>query len=207
MYTVDIADIASGWVTDGSQNFGVAITDDPSNTSTAYQVVFGPPSAISNMQATVEFTPPAAGTAQIPTDTGSAAPIGNPTGDLSTGVATPSVPSTPLLPVNTNTGSPPLTAAPPQPVSTGPASRPARITPIRYPAATSTPPLGFWVVGVVLAALVGMCMLELRRTPGIPAAAGERGVGRLLSRLAEQQQGASTGVGPEIRRTGDEKLA
>lgn len=203
-YSVDIASIANTWVS-GGQNFGVAITDDPSNGSTAYQVAFGPASAISKMQATIDYVPPQSGLTQGPTDNGNATPAGNP----STGVATPAAPSTPLFPVSSNAGRPPATAAPLAP-STAPT--PGARAPLEQAAtrsaATSTPPVGFWIVGVLLAALIAACVLELRGPPQIPNAGVERGVGRMLSRLAAQNEGGlSEGSGGlEVRRPGNEQL-
>ncbi|MHB1712403.1 MAG: DNRLRE domain-containing protein, partial [Acidimicrobiales bacterium] len=60
IYTADIAPIAQQWVQPGGNNFGVAITDDPQNTSTAYQAVFGPATAIAQLTASVTYSPPAA---------------------------------------------------------------------------------------------------------------------------------------------------
>jgi hypothetical protein len=200
-YSVDIASIATGWVADGGQNFGVAITDDPSNTSTAYQVVFGPGSAINKLQATVDYTPPSSdnglgGTSGVPVAGTEAPPA------TVSGTAIPSVPATPFaVPA---TGTPPVTAATPLPVATtapGTGKR-IRISPAGYPAATSTPPIGFWVAGLLLALLVALCMLELRRTPEVNLATTQRGVGRLLSRLATQDDGLSGERGDsETRRS------
>ena len=211
-YSVDITSIANSWVASGGQNFGVAITDDPSNASTAYQVVFGPASAISKLQATVDYVPPQSGPAQGPTDNGNAAPAGNASTGSTGGVATPAVPSTPLFPVSANAGIPPATAAPVQPpASTAPnlgARAPVNQAAARS-AATSAPPLGFWVVGVLLAGLVAACGLQLRRPPQIPDAGVERGVGRMLSRLAARNEGAPSeaGGGTEPRRDGNEQPA
>ncbi len=210
-YTVDVASIAGEWVSSG-QNLGVAITDDPSNTSSAYQVAFGPSSAINNLQATVEYVPPASGsglggsggvtpTAAGTTDTGS--------------LSTPSVPSvgaTPSgLPVTSEPASAPVTAALPQAPSVAPISQPARISPTvaRSQGASSVPPPGFWVVGALLALLIAACMVELRRSPESESTGGERGVGRMLSRLAmRDDDGRPTAGGNfEVRRSGNEGLA
>ena len=192
-YTVDIASIATGWVSGSGQNFGVAITDDPSNASTAYQVVFGPGSAISNLQATVDYAPPSSGLGAG--STGSETPAA---GDFSSapqsGVAAPSTPGSPVLPVTAAGGLAPATAPLAQPVpSTAPAARtPSGIRPVatQSAAASSIPPPGFWVVGALLAGLIGLCILELRRSPESELTR-ERGVGRLLSRIAAQEE-----VGP-----------
>ncbi|HEX4863190.1 MAG TPA: DNRLRE domain-containing protein [Acidimicrobiales bacterium] len=207
-YTVDITSIANSWVSGGGQNFGVAITDDPTNASTAYQVAFGPASAISKMQATIDYVPPQSGLTQGPTDNTNATPAGN-AGSIS-GVATPAAPSTPLFPVSSSAGSPPATAAPLPAPSTAP--NPSARAPVKQAAArsaaTSTPPVGFWIVGVLLAALIAACVLELRGPPEIPNAGVERGVGRMLSRLAARNEGSLSEAsgGLEVRRPGNEQL-
>ena len=192
-YRVDVASIASGWVSAGGENFGVAITDDPTNTTTAYQVVFGPSSAIGKLQATVVYVPPASDNSLgggLPASGNTSTP-----GGLS-GSATPGAATVPaLLPVSAGAGTPPETAAVPQAVPTTLAGRPANISPARFPAATSTPPVGFWVAGLLLAALIAVCMLELRLPPETPVTSSERGVGRLLSRLAAQDESAPLGGG------------
>jgi hypothetical protein len=199
-YRVDVASIATGWVSPGGQNFGVAITNDPSNATTAYQVVFGPPSAISTLQATVIYVPPASDNSLGGAAGGLPASGNASTPSALSGSAAPSAAaSAALVPISPTAGSPPETAAVPQAAPTT-AGIPARIRPTRFAAATSAPPVGFWVAGVLLAALIAVCMLELRLPPEAPLGSSERGVGRLLSRLAAGEEGASLGGGgTEVR--------
>jgi hypothetical protein len=183
-YTVDIASIAADWVADGGQNFGVAITDDPANTSTAYQVVFGPSTAIEKVQATVDYSPPTSGTGggSVPSETPAA--VGNP----SSGVVSPAVPASPVLPATGISGTPPETATPPPP-STGPSATLLRPKPAAaHHSATSTPPVGFWIAAALLALLVAACILELEQPPELALATSERGVGKLLSGLIARQE-------------------
>lgn len=208
-YTVDVASIAGEWVSSG-QNFGVAITNDPSNTTTAYQVAFGPSSAIGNLQATVEYVPPASGlgasSGVIPAAVGTS-------GTEPSAPAAPAVGATPsLLPVTSEPASAPATAAPAQAApSVAPIGQPSRVSPTatRSAAATSVPPAGFWVVGVLLAVLIAACMLELRRSPESELTVSERGVGRMLSRLAVRDvDGPPTTSGSfEMRRSENEGIA
>jgi hypothetical protein len=203
-YTVDISSIATGWVTSG-QNFGVAITDDPANTSTAYQVVFGPSSAIEKIQATVDYSPPASGVGGSPGN--ETPPVNIPSPESPSGGAAPS--ASPVLPATGTGGVAPATAEPPV-ASAVPATTPQRLktaAAARH-AATSAPPVGFWIVAALIAALVGACMLELRRPPELPLATTERGVGKLLSRLAVQQEESPAQAGGDfVRRPGNEQPA
>ncbi|HEX6394208.1 MAG TPA: DNRLRE domain-containing protein [Acidimicrobiales bacterium] len=188
-YTVDIASIASAWVANG-QNFGVAITDDPSNTSTAYQVVFGPSSAVEKIQATVDYSPPPSGLGGSSIGNETPAVVNGPSPEGPSGVAAPSVPASPILPATGTGGTPPATATPPVASTLPSATTPQRVksAAASHHTATSTPPAGFWIVAALLAALVGVCMLELRRPPEMSLATTERGVGKLLSHLAARQE-------------------
>ena len=209
-YTVDVASIAGEWVSTG-QNFGVAITNDPSNTTTAYQVAFGPSSAIGNLQATVEYLPPATGGGLgasggvIPSAVGTS-------GTESSAPAAPAIGASPsVLPVTSEPASAPAAAPAQAAPSVAPIGQPSRVTPtvIRPAAATNVPPAGFWVVGALLAVLIAACMIELSRSPESELTVSERGVGRMLSRLAlrEADGPPATGGSFEMRRSGNEGIA
>ena len=57
-YSADVARIAQTWLAGGLNN-GLAITDDPNNSSRPYQVVFGPAAAVKRLTAKVTYSPPA----------------------------------------------------------------------------------------------------------------------------------------------------
>ncbi|HVV75780.1 MAG TPA: DNRLRE domain-containing protein [Mycobacteriales bacterium] len=143
-YTVDIADIAQRWVKPNALNLGVAITDNPTNTLTAYQVVFGPPTALTGLAATVTYTAPASEPTSAPPSAGGRVVA---TGTGSGGDATPVTTTEPLPP-----GLPAQVAQPPAPTV-------APVTPVVAmtvkPADPSAPPLGFWVALVLIVLLLG----------------------------------------------------
>lgn len=88
-FSVDITPIAQQWVQAGALNFGVAITDNPANNSTPYQVVFGPAAKLTGLTATVTYTPPF--TLAATGGTGTQQP-------LSTGPSTAIAPAPPVAP-------------------------------------------------------------------------------------------------------------
>jgi hypothetical protein len=183
-YTADIASIAQQWLSSGGFNFGVAITDDPHNTSTAYQVVFGPASALSHLQAEVSYIPPAASpglstSPAVPPPAGPVAPTAP--AASATGTAASPVPSASSAPAATG----PALASPTSPARTGRSSQSTGAKASSPSgAASSVPPIGFWIAGILLALLVAACWIELGGPPIAPSAGRLRGVGRLLSQMA-----------------------
>jgi len=158
-YQVDIAPIAQGWVTAGVNN-GVAITDDPANSSVAYQLVFGPPAALAKVVGQVSYQPP--GSSSSPS-TGAGSVSAPPSAPSDTGSAVPTEPA-PALPPSATSGplpaepapvapTPPAAATPPSPtVSPGTSASAGRTG---APASSSSiPPAGFWAAGIVFLLLL-----------------------------------------------------
>ena len=179
-YQVDIASIAQPWVGSPGSNFGIAITDDPQNSSTAYQIAFGPAAALKQVEASVTYTLPQAVAPVVP-------PVSSPPATEAPPASVPTVPvsiSTPpvVTPVVTTptVPSPGLATTPPaSSTTTSPATTPAAI---KSPAtAGSAPPAGFWIAGLLLAAIFATCWYELGRAPARAAVARRRGVARLLA--------------------------
>ena len=174
-YTVDIADIAQRWVKPNGLNLGVAITDNPANMTTIYQVVFGPESALTGLTASVTYLPPASdsGGASPPPESSAPAP---PAGGTAAGPA-PVTTFEPLPP-----GMPAEVAQPPAPTV-------APVTPVVAmtvrPSDSSSPPLGFWIALVLILLLLGSTTVVLA-DPRIATTAvhPDRGVAKALrSRL------------------------
>ena len=179
-YKVDIASIAQQWVGSPGSNFGIAITDDPHNSTTAYQIAFGPASALKQVEASVTYTPPPASAAPSipPATTPGTLPASVPTAPGFTpppSVVTPAV-TTPTVP------SPGLAVPPPAASTTTTAPPAATPAAVKSPAtASSTPPAGFWIAGLLLALVVATCWYELGRVPARATVARRRGVARLLA--------------------------
>lgn len=192
-YKVDIAAIAEQWVAQGNASAGVAITDDPQNSTSSYQLVFGPAKALGAMAATVTYSPPPS-----PPDAGAAAvpPATLPSQPSPVPVTVPAqiapAPNT-ELPVGTITSPttptrPPGIANLPSGSSSGSgASGPTAASPAatKAPAtAGSAPPAAFWIAGLFLAIVLALCGLELGRTPTAAPASRRRGVAHLLAQRA-----------------------
>jgi hypothetical protein len=183
-FTTDIAAIAQQWVRAGALNLGVAITDNPANKSTAYQIVFGPQAALTNVRATVTYVPPP-GTPSPPTPAGGrVAPTPQPS--LPAGVIVPwqphrvpsvSQPSAAAAAPPTVAGQPSVTAASPA-VSAG-----------ALHAASSLPPAGFWI-SVALVCLLLVASAWVLADPEVPLGViADRGVARALrARIAAPRE-------------------
>jgi hypothetical protein len=164
-YTADIASIAQDWLT--GVNTGVAVADDPSNSQTAFQVVFGPPNAISDLSAQMTYVPGPSPTTEIVPGPGS-------------GTGAPFVPSTPspllsALPpgapgAGAASGATPSTTGPPAPQSQTRSSAPLG----RYALAGAAPPLGFWLAAVGLLALLLSASVVLGADPAVEPARRRR---------------------------------
>jgi hypothetical protein len=141
-YTVDIADLAQRWVSSNALNLGVAITDNPANSTTIYQVVFGPASVLGKLTAAVTYLAPDGGAAGQPNAGGAVPPP--------TAAPTPGhVPATfePLPP-----GMPAEVAQPP--AATVPSVAPVVAMTVQQ-GDSSAPPLGFWIALVLVVLLLG----------------------------------------------------
>ena len=164
-FTFAIPAIAQDWVDD--QNVGVALVNDPANTSTPFQAVF---TGAKTVKATMTFQPPLAVPASggsYGTGATSGAGSATGTGNSSTGTGTTSTPagagSVPSGPVNLPPSGPTTTTttpggatspqvAPPN-APTLPATTPAGLAAARHPA-PSAPNTAFWVAAAALALLV-----------------------------------------------------
>ncbi len=175
-YQADVASIAQGWLS--GNNTGVAVADDPSNTSTAYQVVFGPSSAITQLTAQMTYIPPAPGT-----------PVGNPEPDTTTTLAalpTESV-TAPFIPSVLT----PVAQTPTSPTTTVPAGKPGRSSALPPSAlASATPPGGFWLAAVLLVAVLLSASLVLGDEPAAEPARSRRRL--LLASTRRWQPGTGT---------------
>lgn len=184
-YSVDVASVAQSWVGPDGVNFGVAVTDNPSNTSTAYQAVFGPGSALTGLSASVTYIPSTQSSTGGTPPTGGGAPgPGGGSGPSSAGVGgalvAPVAPATqgPAAPT-----APAIASAPAAPATSVPNQSGSTIRRAVQPSgAGSNPPAGFWVAGALLLLMVAAAWLILQA----PAAGGSegpqrrRGVARLL---------------------------
>jgi hypothetical protein len=151
-YTADIAAIAQQWVERNALNLGVAIRDNPSNTSTVYQVVFGPSAALAQLTAHVTYRAPSAA-GSIAGGAGGRATAPSPA------VAPPPrsavAPPAPQPPPSSS-GQPAQVANPPAPV-VAPAHQAAAAA---QPPDGSAPPVGFWVaLALVLLLLVATAVV------------------------------------------------
>ncbi|MHB8681588.1 MAG: DNRLRE domain-containing protein [Acidimicrobiales bacterium] len=150
-YKADITSIAQGWTSGGAINFGVAVTDDPANTSTAYQVVFGPAASIARLTASVTYEPASSaggGVSSGDTTTGSTVFAG---GSFLSGL--------PSVPVPTGSAATPTTTAPVAP------TRSRALRSAAPAGAGAVPPAGFWIVGLLLLAVLLASSLVLGDEP------------------------------------------
>jgi hypothetical protein len=192
-YKVDITGIAEQWLSQGNASAGVAITDDPQNSTSSYQVVFGPAKALVAVAATVTYNPPASppdgGGVAVPPATSSApstpaqgtvpaqiTPAPNqevPVGTVPSPVSPSRSPGIANLPSGSASGS-----GGPNSTAASPAASKAPAT------AGSAPPGAFWIGGLFLAMVLALCGLELGRTPTPAPASRRRGVAHLLAQRA-----------------------
>ena len=155
-YTFEIPAIAQRWVDD--QNLGVALVNDPDNTSTPYQVVFSGPKTI---KASMSYTPgtPVPTQSTLPPVNSGGGTTSNSGSTSSGGFAPPPVGN---VPADTATG----------PTDNGPAPQvaPTATTPKLAPvakvtAASSLPGRGFWLGAAGVAVLILLMSLALGDQP------------------------------------------
>ncbi len=190
-YSADITPIAQSWVQQGAINTGVAVTDDPSNSTSAYQVVFGPTSAITQLTASVTYQPASsAANSSGPSPssgTGPSATLG--TGSVSVPSLGTSSPSTGgFTPVSTPSAT---SSKPSSNSSSAPTGRSA--TRATLSSASSAPPGVFWLAGVLLLMLLLSISLVLGDEPVAPPTRRRKLVGALT---AWQRSTASTSTEP-----------
>ncbi|HVS69301.1 MAG TPA: hypothetical protein VHE56_12170 [Mycobacteriales bacterium] len=167
-YTVDVADLAQRWVTPNGLNLGVAITDNPANSTTAYQVVFGPESALTGLTATVTYRAPAQ---SGPNGGGPPPPPASPGAGIGSGPV-PVITLSPLPP-----GLPAQVAQPPAPTVAPTAPVVAMSARSADP---SSPPVGFWVALILIVALLGTTTFVLADRRVAVALTPDRGVAKAL---------------------------
>ncbi|HLI55973.1 MAG TPA: hypothetical protein VKY26_02955, partial [Actinomycetota bacterium] len=173
------APIAQGWIT--GVNTGVAVADDPHNSQTAYQVVFGPAQSIAQLTAQITYVP-------------GSTTLGTPGSETTVPVETvpPASISVPFVP----TGASPSGASPATPSTTVPsANRSLGRSAIRNSGfASATPPGIFWVAVVLVLALLLSASVVLGDEPAEEPARGRR---RLLVASARQGQPGSGPARPD----------
>ena len=172
-YTADITSIAQGWLS--GINTGVAVADDPANSQTAYQVVFGPSQAISQLTGQVTYVPGSANTT------------------LNTPGANTTTPFDTVPPAAGNVALVPSTSPPEQTTATtAPTTGPSK--PLKNSALGATsfagaaPPGVFWVAAVLILALLLSASLVLGDEPTDEPQRGRR---RLLLASGRQLQDRS----------------
>jgi hypothetical protein len=176
-YTFQITSIAQSWIDD--QNLGVALVNDPDNTSAPFQVVF---SGAKTVKASMTYTPGTTTTTTVPppvTSVGGTSTTGGTAAGSSTSSSVPppvgNVPSGGSAPTDGSAGQPPQVAPP-----SNPQLKPvAKIT-----TASSAPSRGFWFGAAAFALLLLLMSLVLGEQPQAVRAGG--------SRLDRVLRGAST---------------
>jgi hypothetical protein len=174
-YGVDIASIAQRWVEPDALNLGIAITDNPGNSLTAYQVVFGPGAALSKLTASVTYRVP--GTGEVGPIVASSSGSGGAAAPSADG-GSPMPGLVSVVPVGPlPTGLPPDVAGESDPSTQ--AVAPIVVADVR-PAGSSAPPLGFWFALMLIVLLLGTTTFILS-DPDVPLGLiGDRGVTRAL---------------------------
>ncbi|HEX4655327.1 MAG TPA: hypothetical protein VH274_06270 [Mycobacteriales bacterium] len=188
-YTFAISDIAQQWV--GDVNVGVALVNDPANTSTPFQTVF----SVKSIKATMTYTPPVAAPPPPPPSSpglgGSG--IGNGAGTTSGGssTGTSAAPPAPvnLPPTGPTTATTPTTGQSPQVAPTTPSTQPAAAV----GKSTSSMPNGaFWLAGIAIALLVVVAAAVLADDAvPVPTATTTR-LGRVLRERERLRQSTET---------------
>ena len=173
-FSMDIASIAQHWLEPGALNTGVALTDDPADTTHTYQVTFGPGSALGALRAEVSFIVPpprSRGETSSASGQGTPSPAVN-LGGFAAAVGGPTAPrsltagDTPVLPGAGPSGSRTVSAANP--------SRPQALLPV-VASRSGGVPLGFWLLAATLAAaLVAVSLVLGDRGPLTTPKAKER---------------------------------
>jgi hypothetical protein len=180
-YSVDIAGLAQRWVRPNGLNLGVAITDNPANSTTVYQVVFGPQSALTGLTASVTYLPPAAPPRTVAPPSDGSGGSGAGSGTSASGGPAPVPTFEPVPP-----GMPAEVAQPPAPTV-------APVTPTEAmtlkSSDTSSPPLGFWVALALIVLLLGTTTFVLADPRVAVSLTPDRGVAKALrSRLSVLQR-------------------
>jgi hypothetical protein len=166
-YTFAISQFAQRWIDD--QNLGVALVNDPDNTSTPFQVVF---TGAKTVKATMSYTP---GTTTPPVTT----PATNAGGSTTSGVGStassgsgslppPSVGNVPAdggVTTGADNGQPPQVAAP---------SSPQLKSVAKTTTASSAPSRSFWIGAAAFALLLLLMSLVLGDQPQPVGAGGSR---------------------------------
>jgi len=182
-YVAEIAPIAQQWIEPGALNNGMAITNDPHNVSTAYQVVFGPSSALQGLSAAVTYLAPGNQTAPVATPAQSSAPTPPADGAPveiapAPGPSSPAVASSPEPAPNVLTTTVPAGDGAAAPLAAAPV--PARPS-AALASPGSIPPVGFWIIAVLLSMLLALVAATLDAPPP-PVATGRGQVARTLAR-------------------------
>jgi hypothetical protein len=170
-FTFEISQLAQSWIDD--QNLGVALVNDPDNTSTPFQVVFTGPKTV---KATMSYTP---GTATPPLTTPVTTTGGGTTSGLGSSMASSgSVPPAPVGNVpavggattGADTGQPPQVAP----------SSPQLKSVAKATAASSAPNRTFWIGAAAFALLLLLMSLVLGDQPQPAGAGGGSRLDRVL---------------------------
>lgn len=192
-FQAQIAAIAQNWVASGGLNLGVAVTDDPHNTSTAYQVVFGPAKALQQLTAAVSYLPPSGGTVQSLTVPGTGSIPASTTGSAVTGTTSDGASvGAPLSGMSAGElrgglSAGPVAASAPVLVAVGTPLVAGSSRSVRVPrrltlvAASPFPQVGFYLAAMLGGALLLACSLVLGDRSGSPVGAPIRGVRRVLA--------------------------
>lgn len=175
-YTFKIPTIAQSWIDD--QNIGVAIVNDPGNSSVPFQLVF---TGGKTIKATMDYTPETA-----PVTSGGTTASGATGGATSGGTTTPTVtggggavqpPSVPV-PTGPTTGTAQPPASQPQ---VAPAGGAGGITPVAATKPTSAAPTSaFWLAGIGLALVLLIVSLVLGDSSSAPTTAQRSRLDRVL---------------------------
>jgi hypothetical protein len=197
-YTFEISGIAQQWV--GEANVGVALINDPDNTSTPFQAVF----SVKSIKAEMTYTPPIA---PPPVDTGNTGQLGGVgagtgngagTGSVSTGstAATPPAPVT-LPPTGPTTTTTPDAGQQPQVAGTTPSTAPAALA----KPASSSPNTAFWLAAIAIALIVVVAGVVLADDAvPVPTATTTR-LGRVLRERERLRQASVEAATPDTNPT------
>ena len=171
-YTFKIPTIAQSWVDD--QNIGVAIVNDPDNSTVPFQLVF---TGGKTIKATMDYTPET-----TPVTGAGGGTTGATGGSVSTGSTTPTGGGSVPPPVSAPTGPTTGTAQPP---ATTPqvalATNTGGIAPVAASKPTSAAPTSaFWLAGIALALVLLIASLVLGDPTPAPTVAQRSRLDRVL---------------------------
>lgn len=178
-YVADITKLARGWLT--GDNNGVAVV--PAETSQPFQVVFQPVDKLASSIAFTKGEDPFAAEEEVTdvaTDLGGTGTATDPGGfDAGTEVGTGEVPAFDTGSVE----SPVVDTALPAPAEVAPVgptvAQPVQVQPVALATVPGGPPLGFWL----LALLIGGLLLLVSLTTGAAPAPARRRDGRVLQQI------------------------